>query len=207
MKTKHRVFTTALLLLSILFTSCNKEDITQTTELEAEVESEEVVIHILETDQTFTVQSLEEALSTLEADYKDASWSKGAVNKIKLLQEELKYSETLDLTNPNVEVEYTKHLEEKYEANTDYSRGTGGILWDDDLTGFLAVTTKIPSNLSSSKRNRASSWQCIVPGTVILCDKKWFKGKKVIVVGVPPFRVLLGGGGVYHFDNRTDSFF
>ncbi len=204
MKTKHRILAVAFLSLSTLFTSCNKDEIDETPVLE--VESEEVVIHILETDETFTVRSLEEAQALIEGEHKDASWSKGAVNKIKLLQEELEYSNSLDLTKPAVEEEYTAHLEAKYKANTEYSKATSGILWDGNLTGFLSVTT-VPFNLTSSKRNRASSWQCILPGSVILCDKTWFRGKKIIVVGIPPFRVLLGGGGVYHFDNRTDSFF
>jgi hypothetical protein len=203
MKTKHRILTVACLSLAMLFTSCNKDEIDETPVLEAE--PEEVVIHILETDETFTMKSLEEALFFIETEHKDAAWSKGATNKIKLLQEELEYSESLDLTRAAVEEEYTAHLEEKYSANIEYSKATSGILWDGDLTGFLSLTT-VPLNLKSSKRNRASSWQCILPGTVILCDDTWFRGKKVIVVGFPPFRVLLGGA-YYNFDNRTDSFF
>lgn len=203
MKLKTRMLTVAFLSLSVLFSSCDKEEVNQVPN--TTLESEEVVVHILEKDQTFTVQSLDEALATIEADYKEASWSKGAINKIKLLQEELEYSKTLDLTRADVEEEYTEHLKDKYSANTEYSKATSGILWDGNLTGFLSVTT-VPFNLTSSKRNRASSWQCIVPGSVILCDKTWFRGKKVILVGIPPFRVLLGGG-IYNFDNRTDSFF
>jgi len=207
MKVKKLVVTLAV--ATFLLNSCSKDESMDTDYLinselyNLDQENEKIIIHILETNEIVQVNSIDDAKYFIENQYSDKEWANSTIEKIQLLKDELNYSKNLNLEDPSVEEKYAKHIKSKYN-NSKIS--TSGILWDNSsLTGFLSVTT-IPFNLNSSKVNRASAWQCITPGTVILCDKKWFRGKKVIVVGLPILSVQLGGG-YYNFDNRTDSFF
>ncbi len=60
----------------------------------------------------------------------------------------------------------------------------------------------MPWNLASFKRNRASSWVGIIPTLAVLCDKTWFRGSKVVVVGEGQINLADIG-----FNNRTESFY
>ncbi|PHS08579.1 MAG: hypothetical protein COA88_06340 [Kordia sp.] len=207
MKIKKLIVT--LSVATILLSSCSNDESIDTLPLinselsSPNQENEKITIHIVETDDIVEVNSIEEAVYFIENKYSDKVWANSTLEKIQLLKNELDYSKNLNLEDPTIEEEYAKHIKSKYSKS---KISTSGILWDNSsLTGFLSVTT-VPFNLKSSKVNRASAWQCITPGAVILCDKKWFRGKKVIVVGLPILSVQLGGA-YYNFDNQTDSFF
>lgn len=200
---KNYIKKIVFLLLLIVVASCSVEENT----FDSIIEEETVTLHIMGSNEVYKTSSLEEALLIIETEFTEQEWAKGAQAKIRLLQDELNYSKTLNLEDAGVEEEYSTYVKEKYGPKNDaYQKATTGILWDSSsLTGFLAITTT-PVNLRPSKRDKASAWQAISPGTVILCDKTWFRGNKAILVGVPPFYIQLGSG-LYKFDNKTDSFF
>ncbi|MFC5045933.1 hypothetical protein ACFSTE_20440 [Aquimarina hainanensis] len=194
-----------LLLVLLSFTtllSCTKEA------LPAEevniTEEESITLYLADVDETITVKSLDEVKVIIAKRYDQNNKAvKNAIGKINLFQKEMKYASTLDLTDPDVEKKYSQQIQQKYSNHKVYNKSTNGILWDGHATGFLSVTT-IPLNLKASKRNKASSWSPISPGTVVLCDKKWFKGSKFVL-----FSIIPGPTAVVHtpFDNKADSFF
>jgi len=209
MTTKNLISLGLFCALLLFLTSCNKESIIPSEVIEeAEapvINNAELSLYIAETGELITVNSMDEIKDLIQSKYSHLEYAQAGMEKLDIFQEELAYSKTLDLENPEVAEQYTLDVNQRYSAiasETAAERGTGiGLLYDGQATGFLAPTN-IPRNLNSSKRNRASSW-IGVAGFYVLCDRTWWRGQKVIVVGLASLIDLRDLG----FDNRTESFF
>lgn len=203
------IFMTLGMICSLLLflTSCSKEAVLESdviVEAEAPVSTDEKIsLYVAETGDYITVNSMDEIKDLIQTKYSHLDYAEASIERLDAYEEELAYSETLDLEDPEVAQKYALDLSQRYGvtgSETAATRGTG-ILFDGQGTGFLSVTT-VPLNLRSSKRNRASSWTAIA-GVTVLCDRTWWRGTKVVVLGIASLVDLRPLG----FDNRTDSFF
>lgn len=86
------------------------------------------------------------------------------------------------------------------------SRRVGpGALWDGTNCGnpLLNITDFPAPSISSSKRDRASSWCPIGPGSLTVFDNTWYRGDSAFRVGLVSTWNFFESG----FDNRIGSFF
>lgn len=191
-----------ILALSTFFTNC---DINDDKRQGLSKEIERIDLFLVDKNESIQVRDLEEVKQLLVSKYgADNQVVKESVSRIQMLQEELEYTNNLDLDNEDVARKYQERLDAKFgKPTSEHKKSANGILWDNNQSGFLSVTT-IPLNLSSSKVNKASSWSAITPGIVTLCDKKWFRGNKFVVFSIFPGPTPVIPSS---FDNKTDSFF
>ncbi len=164
-----------------------------------------ITLDFSDTKQPIVVNSLEEAYKyiTMNLDTGDLE-TKYVLQKIIRLEKELEYSKNLDLDDPQVATRYEKDFYARLGKDR-YLRTESalGSLFDGIASGFLSITI-VPLNLTSSKRNKASSVSRVFPLTsVILCDKTWFRGDKYIAWRVLPGTIIIPSS----FNNKTDSFF
>lgn len=191
-----------MLTLLSFFTNC---EVNNDEKKALNKESERIDLFLVDQKQSIQVRDLEEVKRILVSKYGDENEVvKESIAKIEMLQVELEYTKNLDLENEKVALAYQERLDAIFgKPSSEHKKATSGILWENNGSGFLSITS-IPLNLSSSKVNKASSWSAISPGIVTLCDKKWFKGQKFVV-----FSIFPGPTPVIptSFDNKTDSFF
>ena len=190
----------SILIVSILTLGCSNDNSLESYPEEVA----NVTIHFVDSEREIQAKDLDEAKKIIFEEYKNQKeFASKTVAKITNLQKEIAYSKQFDLSNKKQEQEYAKQLEVKYSNKKSNQKATNGILWNYHGSGFLSITT-VPLNLKASKRDTASSFTFLSPGTVILCDKKWFRGSKKILISPLPGPTPLG---LAAFDNKTDSFF
>jgi len=144
------------------------------------------------------VESIEDIKFLLETKYSYLDKTEEAIDKLTKFEQELNYSKSLNLDDTQVEQKYIEYLNDTYAL---HERSGNGILYDGLGSGFLSFTNA-PWNLKSSKRNRASSWTGIISGPVVLCDRTWWRGRKVVVFGIGQINLAN-----LDFNNMTDSYF
>lgn len=92
---------------------------------------------------------------------------------------------------------------DKLSANLEvpYS-GNGTLFKDNNLSGYIGPTLVPVPAMTRKTRNTASSILYVGAAPTVLCDKTWWRGKKVTIAGV-----LSRNLSDFGFDNRTESFF
>jgi hypothetical protein len=197
------IFQILVIFCVFLTASCTKESIVKEVEPKPNSNSEEqITLYLADTDEVIHLNSMDDLKDVLLLPkYSQMKNAKENMARFEAFQKELSYSKTLDLEDEAVTKAYEEYLWQEY--GTADSRLVEGILYDGQGTGFLSVTTTVPLNLKSSKRNRASSWQPII-GFNVLCERTWWRGRKVVVLGAVGPLINLAD---LDFNNETDSYF
>lgn len=115
------------------------------------------------------------------------------------------------LDNEEATDQYTKELlynssSKKSMPTKDYILSINAI-WDDTNFGGSFIPFGggfVPSLLYMNDRGSSVA---IIMGGIALCDKTWFRGKKVFILGAPGITVSDLGSITFNFDNTASSAF
>jgi len=195
---KHLKFLLALAILST-FMSCQKN--VDTSNEIAPLEDKDVTyFHHEETDEMLEFTSLTDLHDFIEANYSEHPDVDQILQKILVFKSELEYSQTLNLDDPLVAELYQARLDKRYGNND--NKTTLGVL--EESNGTYLHGTAVPRNMRNNRRNRADVWECILPGSIFLCDRTWFRSPRLFKIGLPGWDYNLANNG---FANRVESFF
>jgi hypothetical protein len=184
-----------LVVVAILTTQCDEQNLVKT-----DVQNETISLFNSATNQNFTYSSYEDLLQAIKSEtyYDDVK------QKLDLLQKELDYIEANKLYELPEKSEKVENYIDRLNGNlqTGKTMAVGGDLFDwFDANGSRLGSTFL-ANPSMSNKNRASSYRGIGVGTVVLCDKTFFRGSKKVILSATGVTVNLDD-----FDNRAESYF
>lgn len=188
---------TIVFIAVLLFGSCSKGEL---IEKDSRLEKDKASIMLInaETGKEQAFSSEAEMLKSVEGE----SFYSDLKKKVDFIDVESRYIEMNELISKDENDPEVKEYLSKYENNLK-SLAHGILYTGFDRTGEpLAYTFAANPSMKKSNRNKASSWVCITGGTIVLCDRTWFRTPRKYIVSSPGYTWNL-----YDFDNKTESFF
>ena len=133
------------------------------------------------------------------------------IKKLDMIAEKRQFAEKMGyLNNDEATDKYTESLSRDRSSkhsirNVNPTFALNAIFDNPEYSGsFIPFSNFMPSLLHLN--DKGSSIAVIIGGTV-LCDNKWFGGKKIWVLGLPGITISNLAAPLWNFDNRASSSF
>lgn len=177
----------------IAFSSCVNETLAPERQLD---DDDSVSFFDPQTQELIHLENLDELKSVLKDKYAKHEKLDDFIKEVDAFQYELNYSRTLDLTDPQVAEEYESYLQDTYAPK---QKIVPGQLRDN---GNFLMATAFPRNLPTDRRNRADSFQAFAVGGNFFCDRTWFRGPRIYILGFIGIEYDFAN---FNFVDRTES--